>query len=405
MERSSGCTLRILLFTPFFPNEANRINGIFNLARATALGKSGHRVLVIAPIGLTPPSKYFIPYLKISKISDHLKLQKLISYKEVINGFTVYHPRWFWLPKKYFWQYETTFLNLFCGRKIRRILNEFNPNIIISTWIHPYGTYAKYFKKYAKIPALIIPEGDDILIYPERYSGWQKIENMINLFSDKVICVSGFMFSEIGKMRNLKRLVLVKNGLDSSIFNLNGLKNNRTSITKLISVGYFGWEKGHDILFQSLKLLKGNFQLMLIGDGDLKEEYVNFVRINGLDSKVVFPGRLEPSELKANLSTSDIFCMPSRSESFGIAAIEAMACGLPVVATRVGGLAENIINGFNGYLCDPESPKDLAEKIEQAVHTIWDPLKISDWAIKNFSWDKWANDMINIITEETQNKN
>lgn len=71
-----------------------------------------------------------------------------------------------------------------------------------------------------------------------------------------------------------------------------------------------------------------------------------------------------------------------------------MACGLPVVGTNVGGMNEIIISGFNGYLCESESPEDLAEKITMASSSEWNRIEISNWVKSNFSWNTWAQNII-----------
>ncbi|GAG17858.1 unnamed protein product, partial [marine sediment metagenome] len=85
--------------------------------------------------------------------------------------------------------------------------------------------------------------------------------------------------------------------------------------------------------------------------------------------------------------------------SFGITAIEAMACGLPVIASNIGGLRELIIDSFNGYLFKTESHKSLTETIKKAENTKWDNQAISIWAKENYGWDNWAKEMIKVVKD------
>jgi D-inositol-3-phosphate glycosyltransferase len=132
------------------------------------------------------------------------------------------------------------------------------------------------------------------------------------------------------------------------------------------------------------------------------QKYLKFIVENNLNNRINLIGRIDHSQLKYYLDKADIFCMPSRYESFGLAALEAMACGIPVVAANVGGLSELIINGFNGYLCERDSPKLLAKSIEKAASEKWDYANIAKWAEENYSWKKWAEKIIEIVKENIE---
>ncbi|HWF84268.1 MAG TPA: N-acetyl-alpha-D-glucosaminyl L-malate synthase BshA [Vicinamibacterales bacterium] len=109
-------------------------------------------------------------------------------------------------------------------------------------------------------------------------------------------------------------------------------------------------------------------RLVLIGDGPDREAVERHVVESGLQNHVDFVG--EQHDLAPWLSAADLFLLPSQQESFGLAALEAMACDVPVVASRVGGLGEIIDDGTTGYLCAPE---DLEGMVERAVAVLSDP--------------------------------
>ena len=345
---------------------------------------------VITPVSLTPPEKLLFPYPKFGKIFQHMKQRLTIPSNEETDGFEVYRPRWFWLPRRYFWKYEVNLLHLFAGKSIRNVIAKFNPDAIITSCIHPFGTYSKYIKEYIDIPILCIPEGSDVLTYPDLYPGWNCIQRIINKNCDIIVSVSNSMHNTLINKRNFKNVVEINNGYDKELFYYTTKKMSNKNNVIIVSVGYFGPVKGHDILLNAMKLLDDKFQLILIGKGDLYEKYLKFIVENNLNNRVKMIGRIDHSRLKYYLDKADIFCMPSRSESFGIAALEAMACGLPVVSSNVGGLNELIIDGFNGYLCEKDSPKLLAKSIEKAASKRWDYANIAKWTKENFSWKKWA---------------
>jgi len=84
---------------------------------------------------------------------------------------------------------------------------------------------------------------------------------------------------------------------------------------------------------------------------------------SGLDQRIRFLGNVPHKELVALYHSADVVVNPSLSESFGISVVEGMACGVPVVGTRIGGMCETIIHGTTGMLVEPDSPEDLAQAL------------------------------------------
>jgi glycosyltransferase involved in cell wall biosynthesis len=125
-------------------------------------------------------------------------------------------------------------------------------------------------------------------------------------------------------------------------------------------MGAFTAEKGQDVAVQAALLLQTrlpHLRMVLAGDGPLRNSMP-------ASSRVVFPGHVSHrSEFFAAL---DLFIMPSRSEAWGLAALEAMAHGIPVVASRVGGLPEMIESNESGWLVTPGDASELATAIERA---------------------------------------
>lgn len=103
-------------------------------------------------------------------------------------------------------------------------------------------------------------------------------------------------------------------------------------------------------VFAKLRELGLNVKLLLVGDGPDRMACEALAREKGIHHEVRFLGKQEPVE--EILSIADVFLMPSASETFGLAALEAMACGVPVVSSNIGGLPELNIDGETGFLCD-----------------------------------------------------
>ena len=106
-------------------------------------------------------------------------------------------------------------------------------------------------------------------------------------------------------------------------------------------------------------------KLLLVGDGPQRVEAEEQCRSLGLCDQVKFLGKQEAVE--ELFAVSDLFILPSASESFGLAALEAMACGVPVISSNTGGLPELIQNGYNGYMSDVGDVISMAENAEKIL--------------------------------------
>jgi L-malate glycosyltransferase len=101
-------------------------------------------------------------------------------------------------------------------------------------------------------------------------------------------------------------------------------------------------------------------RFILVGDGPVRADIERRVAEYGLTEEVAFVG--EEEDLVPTLSVADLFLLPSAQESFGLAALEAMACEVPVVASNVGGLPEIIEDGVSGFLCPPDAANAMADR-------------------------------------------
>lgn len=126
--------------------------------------------------------------------------------------------------------------------------------------------------------------------------------------------------------------------------------------------------KGHRFLLQAAALLKSrglSLRYRIAGDGPLREQLEQLTGRLGLGDDVRFVGFVaDPAEFLAKI---DLFVMPSLSEGLGVAALEAMAAGKAVIATKVGGLAESVLDGVTGILVPPQDPTALAHAIAKLV--------------------------------------
>lgn len=127
--------------------------------------------------------------------------------------------------------------------------------------------------------------------------------------------------------------------------------------------------KGLNNLLKSLSSLSGNWRLTIVGDGNLRPEYEKESYLLGLERKVSFKGRLSDEELLRSYQNSDCLVLPSinSNEAFGIVIIEAMACGLSVIASNLAGVRKVFNDGQQGFLVKVNDVSDLRDKLEKIV--------------------------------------
>ncbi|MBI2767742.1 MAG: glycosyltransferase [Chloroflexi bacterium] len=141
----------------------------------------------------------------------------------------------------------------------------------------------------------------------------------------------------------------------------------------LLWVGRLEKLKGVDILISAVAALDDRSVTLLIVGGDdratpLRAELERQAREAGIAANVRFEGAVAHDSLPAYYSAADVCVVPSYYESFGLVAVEAMACGTPVVASRVGGLVSTVTDGVTGYLIPWRCPEPFAEKLEVLLH-------------------------------------
>jgi glycosyltransferase involved in cell wall biosynthesis len=136
----------------------------------------------------------------------------------------------------------------------------------------------------------------------------------------------------------------------------------------LVTVGRLIEGKGHSALIGALSRRKaagGTEKLVVVGDGPLRQRLEAQAAAQGLAGEVRFTGHLGKEQVARQLQAADCFCLFSEYENYSNAAIEAMAAGLPVLASRAGGFPLQIEEGVNGYLIDPRNPGELSRRLER----------------------------------------
>lgn len=188
--------------------------------------------------------------------------------------------------------------------------------------------------------------------------------------ADLVAPVSDDLGDHLRAIAPRARILAVPNVVDTSVFTARE-RRPPGDAPLLLNVAALAEKKGHSYLLEAMTELEG-MTLEVIGDGELREPLERQVRDLGLGARVRFSGEESKSEVAQRMREADLFVLPSLSETFGVVLIEAMASGLPCVATRVGGVPE-VLSRDTGILVDPGDPGALAEGVREALERTFDP--------------------------------
>jgi glycosyltransferase involved in cell wall biosynthesis len=156
----------------------------------------------------------------------------------------------------------------------------------------------------------------------------------------------------------------------------------------ILSVGILTEQKGIELMIRALRLLANRgveAQLVVGGDGPLRSELEAQTETHGLRDRCTFTGLLTPAELRDWMRRATVFALPSLHETFGIVLGEAMACGVPVVATRCGG-PEFVVTRAGGLLVDVGDVEGLAKALTSVLsgHHSFDPDLVRESVVSRF---------------------
>jgi L-malate glycosyltransferase len=232
---------------------------------------------------------------------------------------------------------------------------------------------------------------------------------MLPAWGEKVIAISDSVKENLINYFGVDEgdISMIYNGIETDKF-LRDVSKEKRDILKDnfgIKKGYavlgmisrFTPDKGHDTIlyaFREILKKKQNVQLVFVGDGDKKQDMINLSRSLDLSDKVIF---MEPQLNTADaLSVMDVFMFtPARREGLGLALIEALSAGKPVVATNVGGISSVVENDVNGFLVEPSKPGLLAEAVLRLLsdEALYARMAVSarEIAVKKFSIAKMAD--------------
>lgn len=291
-----------------------------------------------------------------------------------------------------------------------------------ATWsiMAGYTGFAALFFKYRfpRVPFLLtLQEGDPIAYIKKRVSIFYPLFVSIFKKADKVHAISHYLAGFAKDMGFQRAPVVIPNGVDIGHFSTEILPDLRESMRQsfgfskdnivLVTASRLVKKNGVSDIVSALALLPSTYTLLILGTGELEQDLKLQVEKMDLSSRVVFGGFISHEKLPSYLGASDIFVRPSLSEGLGNAFLEAMAVGIPVIATRVGGIPDFLNHKETGLFCDVENPQSIVEQ----VHELSDPSLCGHIVVcarnmvrERYDWARIAKDMKNFLIDPLVSK-
>lgn len=277
--------------------------------------------------------------------------------------------------------------------KLRSKVKKLNPQIFHAHHASSFGFLASFVDHPAKVLSVW---GYDVISFPYRNFINRAIINRALKQDTFITATSECLRNAVLKLNSdIKDIEVIPFGADTSLFKYSERKPSDKiviGIAKSLRPKY-----GIEILiraFNDLIAKHKNIYLKIVGKGTNEMEYKKLIKDLNIEDSVEFLGFIEHSKLPALFAGFDIFVMPSvvEDESFGVAAVEASATGLPVVATDVGGVSEVVKDNVTGYLIEKKNVEKLAAAIEKLI---LDPqLRLNmgkagrDYVVQRYNWEE-----------------
>lgn len=252
--------------------------------------------------------------------------------------------------------------------RLSRGLYRIRPNVVNVHFVRAEALYFLVLRWVFGYRLILSFHGSDALL-PKGHH--RTIVPKIAVRADAVTAVSEGVSEAIQELSSPApvRVTVIPNGVPLKFWGASESERLEKDCSRfrIVTVGRLVKVKGYDLLIRAFSVLQKHVpeaSLTIVGDGPERDKLAALVELNGLTDLVTFAGRQTPAEVRTHLRSSSVFVLPSRSEGLPLALLEAMACALPAVATRVGGVPEVLIPEA-GTIVSPEDPDALAHALAE----------------------------------------
>jgi len=340
------------------------------------------------------------------------RLDKKLNIYEKIGNINVYRVGRGWILDKYLYPWLAYY-------KAKKLHQQKRYQLIQAIMPFYAGLVALFFKlKYPQIKYLLTDQsGDSDLFVWLRTWFWYPVFKQIYTKADYIQVISKFLAQRARKYGYQGKIEIVPNGVDIEKFKRQNSKSKieiqksklRIAATEkiVITVSRLVKKNGIADLIKAVKDLE--VKLLILGIGPDEKKLKNLVSDLKLQQQVLFLGYIKHKDLPDYLAVADVFVRPSLSEGLGNAFLEAMACGIPIIGTPVGGIIDFLIDPEQnpeqdtGLYCQPKNPQSIAQKIKEILENnqlkeklVQNGLRL---VLENYNWDKISQKMKDVYSQ------
>ena len=375
--------IKNLLFSTLYPSSARPVHGIFVETRLRELLKSGRvETQVVAPVPWFP--------LKHPAFGAWARMAATPA-QEFRNGVQVHHPRYM-LPPKVGQNIAPYVLAAGAMPTIRKLIRDgFDFDLIDAHFFYPDGVAAAIIARKLGKPFVCTARGSDITLYRQFATPNRLIRKALAESSANIGVCTDLVDQMIELGAEPAKSHTLRNGVDLVRFQVmdRGEARHKLGLPAqglvLVSVGHLVEVKGHHLVIELLSRLP-SAHLAIVGSGPWLGRLQSLVQSFGVQDRVTFAG-LQPNErLKTYYSAADAMVLASSREGWANVLLEAMACGTPVVATRVNGTPEVVASPNAGRLADARDVHHLHKALSDLLANYPNQSQVRAYA-ERFSWE------------------
>ena len=259
---------------------------------------------------------------------------------------------------------------------------------------------ADFFLRKKKHIVLTIQEGDSKEHIKRKRFGLIGLSwKMALKRSTRVTVISSYLQKLVRDYGYKGKIDLIPNGVNFDLFS--SIPKKEHDGFCIITTSRLVYKNAIDEIIKSLQYLSEDVKLLVLGTGFLEKKLKKLAEEMNVSNRVEFLGHIKHKDLPRYFSISDVFVRPSRSEGMGISFLEAMAAGIPVIATNVGGISDFLYDMETGLVCnvdDPESISDNIKKLKSNFNLKNDIIYKAKKLVKEkYGWKKISKNMEKIL--------